>query len=78
MIEEYDLEFSPPNTHMHFLLPDGETLDGYTKDYGGSHSFLGWAAVCERCNLRTGDTVVCELELSGRVVVAVRVHLLDE
>ncbi|XP_013731520.3 B3 domain-containing protein At5g25470-like [Brassica napus] len=78
VIEEYDLEFSPPNTHMYFLLPDGEKLDGYTKDYGGSHSFLGWAAVCERCNLRTGDTVVCELELSGRVVSAVRVHLLDE
>ncbi|CAH8388709.1 unnamed protein product [Eruca vesicaria subsp. sativa] len=78
VIEEYGLEFSPPNTHIYFLLPDGERLDGYTKDYGRSHSFLGWAAVCQRCNLKTGDNVVCELELSGRVVVGVRVHLVNE
>ncbi|KAJ4865882.1 B3 domain-containing protein [Raphanus sativus] len=77
VIEEYELEFSPPNTHIYFLLPDGEKLNGYTKNYGGSHGFLGWAAVCERYNLKTGDTVVCELELSGRLVSAVRVHFVN-
>ncbi|KAG2317684.1 hypothetical protein Bca52824_020806 [Brassica carinata] len=77
VIEEYNLEFSPRNTHIYFLLPDGERLDGYTKDYGGSHSFLGWAAVCQKYNLKTGDTVVCELELSGRVVSAVTVHFIN-
>ncbi|CAH8284554.1 unnamed protein product [Eruca vesicaria subsp. sativa] len=74
VIKKYDLEFGPHSSPMYFLLPDGNKLEGFTKNYGGVHSFLGWAAVCQKYNLKQGDTVVCEFELTGRVVTAVRVH----
>ncbi|CAH2053431.1 unnamed protein product, partial [Thlaspi arvense] len=75
VIEKYELEFGPINSAMYFHLPGGEKQEGFTKNYGSSYCFLGWANVCQTCNLKEGDTVVCELELSGRVVAAVRVHL---
>ncbi|CAN6892481.1 unnamed protein product [Brassica oleracea] len=74
VVKKYELEFGPRNSSMHFLLPDGNKMEGFNKIYSGLHAFLGWADVCQKYNLKQGDTVVCEFELSGRVVTAVRVH----
>ncbi|KAL0743429.1 hypothetical protein Bca4012_084942 [Brassica carinata] len=78
VIKKYGLEFGPHSSSMYFLLPDGDRLEGFTKSYSGLHAFSGWEAVCQKYNLKQGDTVVCEFELSGRVVTAVRVHLVSE
>lgn len=78
MIKKYDLEFGPHNSSIEFLLPDGSKLEGFTKSYSGLYAFSGWEDVCQKYNLKQGDTVVCEFELSGRVVTAVRVHLVSE
>ncbi|CAF1933448.1 hypothetical protein HID58_067904 [Brassica napus] len=74
VVKKYELEFGPRNSSMHFLLPDGNKMEGFNKIYSGLHAFLGWADVCQKYNLKQGDTVVCEFELSRRVVTAVRVH----
>ncbi|XP_013627909.1 PREDICTED: B3 domain-containing protein At5g25470-like [Brassica oleracea var. oleracea] len=78
VIRQYGLEFGPHDSSMYFILPDGNKVDGLTKYYNGLPSFLGWADVCQQYNLKIGDTVVCEFELSGRVVAAVRVHFVNE
>ncbi|ESQ48124.1 hypothetical protein EUTSA_v10021356mg [Eutrema salsugineum] len=78
VIEKYGLEFAPHNSEMYFHLPHGTKHKGFTKFYGRSHGFNGWEEVSERYNLKVGDSVVCELELSGGVVAAVRVHFLNE
>ncbi|KAF8103716.1 hypothetical protein N665_0186s0084 [Sinapis alba] len=78
VIKKYDLEFSPHGSSMYFLLPDGNKLKGFTKSYGGLHAFSGWADVCQNYNLKEGDIVVCEFELSGRLVTAVRVHFVKQ
>lgn len=78
VIRQYGLEFGPRDSSMYFILPDGNKVDGLTKYYSGSPSFLGWENVCQQYNLKTGDTVVCEFELSGRVVAGVRVHFVNE
>ena len=78
MIEKYGLEFGPHSSSIDFLLPDGSKMEGFTKSYGGLYGFLGWAAVCQKYNLKPGDTVVCEFELSRGVVSAVRVHFVNE
>lgn len=78
VIRQYGLEFGPHDSSMYFILPDGNKMDGLTKYYNGLPSFLGWADVCRQYNLKIGDTVVCEFELSGPVVAAVRVHFVNE
>ncbi|KAF8097371.1 hypothetical protein N665_0290s0030 [Sinapis alba] len=78
VVRQYGLEFGPIDSTMDFILPDGNKVDGLTKCYNGLHGFLGWADVCKQYNLKLGDTVVCEFELSGSVVAAVRVHFVNE
>ncbi|KAF3608965.1 hypothetical protein DY000_02050192 [Brassica cretica] len=78
VIKKYGLEFGPHSSSIDFLLPDGSKMEGFTKSYGGLYGFLGWAAVCQKYNLKPGDTVVCEFELSRGVVSAVRVHFVNE
>ncbi|CAF2127959.1 hypothetical protein HID58_011465 [Brassica napus] len=78
VIRQYGLEFGPHDSSMYFILPDGNKVDGLTKYYNDLPSFLGWADVCQQYNLKIGDNVVCEFELSGRVVAAVRVHFVNQ
>lgn len=42
VIRQYGLEFGPRDSSMYFILPDGKKVDGLTKYYSGSPSFLGW------------------------------------
>lgn len=77
VIHKYGLKFGPTNSAMSYILPE-ERLDGFTKIYNGHPCFNGWAGLCRRYNLKIGDSVVCELELSGGVVAAVRVHFVKE
>ncbi|CAH8330406.1 unnamed protein product [Eruca vesicaria subsp. sativa] len=78
VIREYGLEFGPHNSPIDFFLPDGNKMDGVTRCYRDLIGFVGWVDVCQQYNLKIGDTVVCEFELSGRVVKAVRVHFVNE
>ncbi|KAF8091014.1 hypothetical protein N665_0458s0016 [Sinapis alba] len=75
--EKYGLQFGRHNSPMLYLLPN-EKVEAATKIYGGCPCFSGWAAICRKYKLNQGDSVVCELERSGGVVTAVRVHLLNE
>ncbi|VVB17206.1 unnamed protein product [Arabis nemorensis] len=72
-IYKYGLMFGPTNSAMSYLLPEGKE-EGWTKIYGNSPCFNGWTNICRKHNLNIGDSVVCELELSGGVVAAVRLH----
>ncbi|CAH8310645.1 unnamed protein product [Eruca vesicaria subsp. sativa] len=77
-IQKYGLKFGPHKSPMHYLLPR-ERHEAMTKHYGNhSTCFNGWAALCKKYNKKEGDSVVCELERSGGVVTAVRVHFVDE
>ncbi|CAF2089046.1 unnamed protein product [Brassica napus] len=75
--EKYGLQFGPHNSTMFYLLPN-EKIEANTKIYGGCACFNGWAAICRKYKLKQGDAVVCELERSGGVVTAVRLHFPNE
>nr|VDC67999.1 unnamed protein product [Brassica rapa] len=75
--EKYGLQFGPHNSTMFYLLPN-EKIEANTKIYGGCACFNGWAAICRKYKLKQGDAVVCELERSGAVVTAVRLHFPNE
>lgn len=79
VIKKYGLKFGPTHSPMHYLLP-GDKINGLTKLYGGGDApcFNGWVGLCRKYNLKTGDSVVCELERSGDLVTAVRVHFINE
>ncbi|KAF3485569.1 hypothetical protein F2Q69_00056289 [Brassica cretica] len=75
--ERYGLQFGPHNSPMFYILPN-EKIEANTKIYGGCACFNGWAAICRKYKLKQGDAVVCELERSGGVVTAVRLHFPNE
>lgn len=74
---KYGLQFGPHDSPMFYLLPN-EKIEAATKIYGGCPCFSGLAAVCRKYKLKQGDTVVFELERSGGVVSAVRLHFSNE
>ncbi|XP_010421397.1 PREDICTED: B3 domain-containing protein At5g25470-like isoform X2 [Camelina sativa] len=79
VIQMYGLKFGPHDSTMSYLLPN-DKINGLTKFYadGKSVCFNGWAGLCRKYNLKAGDSVVCELERSGGLVTAVRVHFFNE
>ncbi|KAL1224282.1 B3 domain-containing protein [Cardamine amara subsp. amara] len=78
VIQTYHLRFGAHNSPITYILPQGNKEEGLTKIYGGVPCFNGWTAVCRKYNLQTGDVVVCELERSGGIVTAVRLHFVNE
>ncbi|CAH8363153.1 unnamed protein product [Eruca vesicaria subsp. sativa] len=77
VIEKYGLNFGPHKSPMYYIIRD-QKHDAFTKIYGRNPCFSHWAALCKKYNLKQGDSVVCELERTGGVVTAVRVHLGNE
>ena len=77
VIQRYGLKFGPHLSPVHYLLP-GEKHEAVFKIYRNAPCFNRWAAICKKYNKKEGDSVVCELERSGGVVTAVRVHFVDE
>ncbi|ESQ32086.1 hypothetical protein EUTSA_v10004752mg [Eutrema salsugineum] len=79
VIDKYGLKFGPHKSTMYYLIGK-EKHEALTKIYcnGRNFCFSGWAAICRKYKLGEGDTVVCELERSGGVVTAVRVHFVNE
>lgn len=78
MIKKYGLKFGTVDSPINYHLPDGTEEAAVIKVYTGYPCFTGWAAICRRHKLQQGDTVVCELERSGDVVTAVRLHFVDK
>ncbi|KAF8093702.1 hypothetical protein N665_0380s0022 [Sinapis alba] len=77
VIQRYGLKFGPHMSPVHYLLPR-ETHEAVIKIYRNTPCINGWAAICKKYNKKEGDSVVCELERSGGVVTAVRVHFVNE
>ncbi|KAG2316665.1 hypothetical protein Bca52824_019787 [Brassica carinata] len=77
VIEKYGLNFGPHNSPMYYIIRN-QKHDALTKIYGRNPCFSGWAALCKKYNLKSGDSVVCELERSGGVVTAIRIHFVNE
>ncbi|XP_010454877.1 PREDICTED: B3 domain-containing protein At5g25475-like [Camelina sativa] len=77
-IHRYDLKFGPLLSTINYLLPGGKKMEGILRLYNGHHCFNGWSNLCRKHNLHIGDSVVCEIERSGGLVSAIRVHFVNE
>ncbi|CAA7024705.1 unnamed protein product [Microthlaspi erraticum] len=78
VIKEYGLKFGPVDSAINYHLPNGTEETALNKVYTGYPCFTGWGAICRTHKLQQGDTVVCELERSGDVVTAVRLHFVGK
>ncbi|KAL1224284.1 B3 domain-containing protein [Cardamine amara subsp. amara] len=73
-IHKYGLKFGPASSTIYYLLHGEKKEEAKLKFYRDSPCFRGWDKLCRRHNVKIGDKMVCELELSGGLVSAVRVH----
>ncbi|KAG7603449.1 B3 DNA binding domain [Arabidopsis thaliana x Arabidopsis arenosa] len=78
VVQSYRLKFGPVKSTITYLLPGEKKEEGENRIYNGKPCFSGWSVLCRRHNLNIGDSVVCELERSGGVVTAVRVHFVKK
>ncbi|CAN8252275.1 unnamed protein product [Cochlearia groenlandica] len=74
-VKKYALKFGPPGSIINYILPDAKKA-AKLKIYGEHPCLSGWAELCRRNNIKLGDSLVCELELSGGLVTDVRLHLM--
>lgn len=77
-IHKYGLKFGPLHSTIYYLLPGGKREEGVLKFYNGQPCFSGWSVLCRKHKLKIGDSVVCEIERSGGLVTAVRLHFINE
>ncbi|KAL1212655.1 B3 domain-containing protein [Cardamine amara subsp. amara] len=73
-IHKYGLKFGPASSTIYYLLHGEKKEEAKLKFYRDRPCFRGWDKLCRRHNVKIGDKMVCELELSGGLVSAVRVH----